>query len=98
MLLHLGIILRFIWGRNERGARKVNVLLKCHLDSGIPKFLIRILSDSTQVLLSEYLFVPGFVLSVCHVVSHLVLSKKTKPWQISVIFTYKFNLIQLTTS
>lgn len=64
MLLHLGIILRFIWGRNEHGARKVNVLLKCHLESGIPKFFIRILSDSIQVLLSEYLFVPGIVLSV----------------------------------
>lgn len=64
MLLHLRIILRFIWSRNVRGARKVNVLLKCRLESGIPEVFIRILSDSIQVLLSEYLFVPGIVLSV----------------------------------
>lgn len=71
MLLHLGIIWRFIWSRNEHGARKVNVLLKCHLES----FFIGILSGSIQVLLSEYLFGPGVVLSVGHIVAHLILKE-----------------------
>lgn len=48
------------------GSMKVNMLLKSHLESGIPKTFISILSDTIQALLSEYLFVPGTVL-ICDI-------------------------------